>query len=131
MVAPMRYQSSRNNNLDTNFVFLLLWRFRFNIKTQIKNHNIEIPYRMVHTISIVVHAFNLSTESLVQQQSYTVLQYYILQVDEILDYQDQYESNGQKIPLSLSKMVFDSLGYLTKYFTKLYVIIDSNLNFKV
>ena len=86
---------------------------------------------MVHTISIVVHAFNLSTESLVQQQSYTVLQYYILQVDEILDYQDQYESNGQKIPLSLSKMVFDSLGYLTKYFTKLYVIIDSNLNFKV
>ena len=60
-----------------------------------------------------------------------LLQYYILQVDEILDYQDQYESDGQKITLSLSKMVFDSLGYLTKYFTKLYVIIDSNLNFKV
>ena len=75
---------------------------------------------MVHTISIVVHAIH-----------YII--YYILHVHEILDYQDQHESNDQKITLSLSKMVFDqdSLGYLTIYFTKLYVIINSNLNFKV
>jgi len=39
MVALMGHQSSRNHNLDTNFVFLLLWRFRFNNKTQIKNHS--------------------------------------------------------------------------------------------
>lgn len=60
---------------------------------------------MDHTISIVVHAFNLS---------YTL--HYILHIHEILDNQDQHESNGQM--------------YLTKYYTKLYVIIDSNLNCK-
>ena len=72
---------------------------------------------MVHTISIVVHVCNLSTESVVHQQSYTVYDiqyiiYYILHVHEILDYQDQHESNDQKITLSLLKMVFDqdSLG---------------------
>ena len=59
----------------------------------------------------------MSTESVVPQQSYTIYHilytvYNILHVDENLDYQDQHESNDQKITLSLSKMVFDqdSLG---------------------